>query len=195
MSIPVVKHKQYLTEDEYLEGEQFADVKHEYIDGRVYAMAGATSVHNLICLNMAGITKDSSKSKSCKTYVADVKIKVGTKYFYPDVMVDCSGEMHNKSLFSEKPSLIIEVLSDSTRKFDETTKFNAYKNIESLQEYVLIEQDFMKIQVHRRSDNWHSQAYYSGEEVRFESLGLALPIETLYDSIEFEEAEESDSSE
>jgi Uma2 family endonuclease len=180
------KQSQHLTVEEYLEGENFSDIKHEYIDGQVYAMVGATSAHNIISGNIFGEIRSHLKGKPCQPFMSDMKVKQDSKFFYPDVLVDCSEEMNNKSLFSEKPSLIIEVLSDSTRKFDETTKLHAYKNIESVQEYVLVEQDFMKIRVHRRSDNWHSQDYFSGEEVRFESIDFTLPVEEIYDSIEFE---------
>ena len=169
-----------LTVEEYLEGETFSDVKHEYIDGEVYAMVGATNAHNLIAGNAFGEIRNHLKGNPCNAYVSDMKVKVENKFFYPDVMVDCSEDADSKSLFKESPALIVEVLSDSTKVTDKTIKFATYQRIPSLQEYVLIEQDCMSVEVFRRSENWHGQVYLKGEEIHFQSVDLTLPIEEIY---------------
>ena len=175
-----------LTVEEYLEGETFSDVKHEYIDGEVYAMVGATNAHNLIAGNAFGEIRNHLKGNPCNAYVSDMKVKVENKFFYPDVLVECSEDMKNKSLFTEFPVLIVEVLSDSTQTYDRTTKFDAYQIIPSLQEYVLIEQNFMCVYVFRRNQDWHGEIYQKGEDITFKSIDLTLPIEELYTNIKFE---------
>ena len=184
--MPVVKQKQDLTEEEYLEGENFSDIKHEYIDREAYAMVGATRDHNVISANIIREIGTHLKGNSCVILPSDMKVKVENKFFYPDVMVDCSEDGDGKSLFSESPVLITEVLSDSTQTYDKTTKFTAYQNIHSLQEYVLVEQNFMCVYIFRRNQNWHGEIYQKGEDITFKSIDLTLPIEELYTNIKFE---------
>jgi len=175
-----------LTIEEYLEGENFSDIKHEYIDGEVYAMVGGTWAHSLISSNTAGEIRNHLKGKLCRSHGSEMKIKVGNKLFYPDALVECSEDMKNKSLFTELPVLIVEVLSDFTQTYDRTTKFDAYQIIPSLQEYVLIEQNFMCVYVFRRNQDWHGEIYQKGEDITFKSIDLTLPIEELYTNIKFE---------
>ena len=110
-------------------------------------------------------------------------------------MVEHIEKLDSKNVFTECPILIIEIVSDSTRIMDNITKFITYQKIPTLKEYILIEQDFAHVQVFSRQNNWRGRVYLIGEEVRFESINLILAVEKIYDSIEFEESEESDSSE
>lgn len=169
----------FISEAEYLAGEKIADTKHEYIDGEVFAMAGASASHNRISLNVATLFNVHLDGKPCQPYISDMKVKVGTKYFYPDVLVDCS-DLADDSHVTEKPTLIVEVLSKSTRRMDETTKRIAYTQIDSLLEYVLIEQDFVDIEIIRRRTGWQSERFYLGDSLTFESIALALTVEDIY---------------
>ena len=169
----------FISEAEYLAGEKKAETKHEYIDGEVFAMAGASASHNRLSLNMARQFGNHLEDKPCQPYMSDMKVKVGTKYFYPDVLVDCSG-LADDSHVTEKPVLIVEVLSKSTRRMDETTKRIAYTQIDSLLEYVLIEQDFVDIEIIRRRTGWQSERFYLGDSVTFESIALTLTVEDIY---------------
>ena len=169
----------FISEAEYLAGEKIAETKHEYIDGEVFAMAGASASHNRISLNVARKFGNHLEDKPCQPYISDMKVKVGTKYFYPDVLVDCSG-LADDSHVTEKPTLIVEVLSKSTRRMDETTKRIAYTQIDSLLEYVLIEQDFVDIEIIRRSTGWQSERFYLGDSLTFESIALTLTVEDIY---------------
>lgn len=178
--MPTVKKTDFITEEEYLAGEEVSEVRHEYIDGEVYAMAGAKASHNLITTNISGEVRNSLKGSPCSTFVSDMKVKVGTKYFYPDVVIDCS-DMDDESVFTESPTVIFEVLSRSTRKRDETIKKINYLNIPTLQEYVLVEQDFVDVEIFRRSDDWRSTHHFLGEEVTFEFLGISLSVEDIYE--------------
>lgn len=173
----------YMTEEEYLAQEKHANVKHEYIDGQVYAMAGAKASHNRLVGNFYRKVGNYLENKSCQPYMSDMQVKVGSKYFYPDVLVDCSN-LSDDSTFTEMPILIVEVLSKSTRRIDETTKRMAYMQIETLLEYVLIEQDFVQIEVMRKNQHWQSFKYYLGDEIHFESIDLYLKVEEIYERVQ-----------
>ena len=181
MANQVVK-QQFISEAEYLAGEKIADIKHEYIDGEVFAMAGASASHNRISLNVARKFGNHLEGRPCQPYISDMKVNVGTKYFYPDVLVDCSG-LNDDSHVTQSPTLIVEVLSKSTRRTDETIKRIAYTQINTLLEYVLIEQDFVDIEVIRRRNGWQSEHFYLGDSVTFEAIGLTLMVEEIYDRV------------
>ena len=173
----------YVSEEEYLATESAAEQKREYIDGRVYAMAGAGYNHNCIAANVLRKFGNHLEGTPCATFMADIRLKLGKDYVYPDVLVDCS-KMRGDDVFSSAPVIIVEVLSRSTRKTDTTTKLIRYINLPSLQEYVLIEPDIVSVQVLRRSKNWLPEYFFLGDDVRFESIGLTLPVEDLYDRVD-----------
>lgn len=176
-----------ISEAEYLAGEKISDIKHEYIDGHVYAMSGAHANHNRLTGNIHTAFNIHLKGKPCQPYASDMKVKVGSKYFYPDVLVDCSDL---NGYFTESPIILVEVLSKSTRRMDETTKRVIYLQIPTLQEYVLIEQDFVKIEVVRKSEGWQPMRYYLGDEITFASIGLTLTVEEIYQRVNNEEITE-----
>jgi len=154
-----------VSEEDYLEGEQLSEVKHEYIDGNIYAMAGASKKHNQISRNTTSALHNALKNinSPCETFSSDMKVKIShltTNFFYPDIMVVC--EKNNDDYYQHSPIIIIEVLSKSTRKNDFTTKMMSYFNIPSLEEYVLIEQDICQIQIYRKNKNWQSSSYFLG---------------------------------
>ncbi|MBP9216589.1 MAG: Uma2 family endonuclease [Agitococcus sp.] len=176
----------FISEEDYLEGEKIAELKHEYVDGHIYAMAGAHSNHNSLALNISSEFKNHLKGKPCRAYMSDMKVRIanGSKYYYPDVLVNCPPV---NGYFTETPTIIVEVLSNSTRRIDEHEKRWAYMQIETLEEYVLIAQDFVQIEVIRKSDGWKSRKYFLGDEVTFTSIGLTLSVEAIYDGVENDE--------
>ncbi len=178
-----------ISEDEYLKGELHSDIKHEYVNGEVYAMSGAKANHNRIANNVNRKFGNHLEGKSCEPFASDMKVKVGNQYFYPDVLVDCSS-VKGGDIYTESPTIIVEVLSKSTRKTDETTKRFAYMQIPTLQEYVLIEQDFVDIEVVRKSEGWQSMHYYLGDSVAFESIELTLTVEEIYARVDNEDMTE-----
>jgi len=171
-----------ISEEDYLEGELHSDIKHEYIDGEVYAMSGAKAAHNRIAGNIYRKFGNHLEGSPCEAFTSDMKVKTGSNYFYPDVLVDCSN-LEDSGLFTESPVILVEVLSRSTRKTDETIKRSAYLQIPTLQEYVLIEQDLVDIEVVRKSEGWRSKRYFLGDEITFESIGLTLSVEEIYDRV------------
>ena len=165
--------------DDYLNFELSSDTKHELYDGEIFAMTGASVNYNVISLNIASELRAKLKGSSCQSFMADVKLKVGQDFFYPDVMVVCSKDDESE-LYKTAPVFIVEVLSKSTRKFDQTYKRLRYQNIPSLEEYILIEQDKGEVLVFARKDSWNPSYYYLGDEIAFYSLGVTVLVEEMY---------------
>jgi len=177
MSLKQANHP--ITEHDYLQGELVAKTKHEFIDGDVYAMAGASEYHNLLSGNIFAELKNQLKYTPCRTFIADMKVKVANDFFYPDVMVVCQQD-NDFDYYKQSPVIIVEVLSKSTRKFDKTAKRLKYQSIPTLEEYVLIEQTIGEIEVFRRKEYWQSSYYYLGDAITFESLGITVLVEDIY---------------
>ncbi|MFI3121878.1 MAG: Uma2 family endonuclease, partial [Methylococcaceae bacterium] len=168
-----------ISEEEYLQGELVAEFKHEFIDGEAYAMAGASEAHNLLAGNIFAELKSQLKGTPCRTFIADMKVKVANDFFYPDVMVVCQNS-DDSDYYQQSPVIIVEVLSPSTRKFDKTAKRLKYQNIPTLEEYVLIDQTIAEIEVFRKKEHWQSFYYYLGDAITFESLGITVLVEDIY---------------
>lgn len=176
----------WISEEDYLAGELISEIKHEYIDGYVYAMAGASRNHERIAGNVFGELRNFLKNKPCEPFRSDLKIKVGSRFFYPDVMVVCA-ETNQHDFYTESPVIIVEVLSKSSRRMDETTKRIAYQSIPGLKEFVLIEQDFVDVEVCRKSEGWVSNHYFMGDSVRFDAIDLTLTVEEIYARVDNDE--------
>ena len=175
--------------EDYLQSELIRDIKHELVNGNIFAMAGASKNHERLSGNVYGEFRHHLKESPCDTFSSDMKIKVGSNFFYPDVMVICDDKTEN-DYYTDSPVIIVEVLSKSTRRLDETTKLMSYINIPSVQEYVLIEQDIVDIQVIRRSEGWLPKHYFLGDEVIFDSIGLTLSVEEIYHRVQNEDMSE-----
>ena len=188
MSVPNRK-PHYITEEEYLAEEKEREFKCEYIDGEIYAMAGASRNHQRLIAALSALIYRHLQATPCEVFSSDMKIRAdkGNKYFYPDVIVACEKEGDGDSHFLELPRIIVEVLSNSTRSYDKTFKRLVYQAIPSLEEYVLIEQDSVKIEVARKSENWVSNVYFLGDDVRFESIDLTLSVADIYQRVENDE--------
>lgn len=176
----------WISIDDYLAGELLSDIKHEYIDGAVYAMSGASRNHERIALNISAEFRNQLRGKPCEAFSSDLKVKVGNHFFYPDAMVVCE-ESQPHEYYSETPRLLVEVLSKSTRRMDETLKRRLYQSLPSLQEYVLIEQDIVDVEVCRRSEGWVSNHYFLGDEVFFQSVDITLTVAEIYERVENED--------
>lgn len=179
MSI-VNKHR--LNEQEYLQGELYSQIKHEFVAGEVFAMVRASASHNLISGNIFAELRSHLKGKPCRPYINDMKVKIAENFYYPDVVVDCS-DISNDAYFVETPILIVEVLSASTKNYDKTFKLQQYKNIPTLQEYVMIEQETQLVEVVSRLDGWQPHYYELGESFILQSVGLQMSVADVYDGL------------
>ena len=186
MATNIKYQEEWTSPEDYLQGELISETKHEYMDGQVYAMAGASRNHERIAGNVYRKIGNHLENHPCEPFASDMKVKAGNNFFYPDVMVVCD-EQNPQEYYTASPVLIVEVLSKNTRRKDETTKRLAYFNITSLQEYVLIEQDIVDVEVCRRSKGWVSEHFFMGDEVCFESIGLTLTVEEIYARVDNED--------
>lgn len=181
--------RSFISQEEYLAGELIGEVKHEYIEGDVYAMAGASKNHQRIIANVSSALWLHLKETPCDIFTSDMKVKVAHNFFYPDVTVVCEDKTDN-DYYTESPVIIIEVLSKSTRRTDQSLKRKAYQNLPSLNEYVLIEQDFVDVEICRRDNHWQSEHYFLGDQVHFAAIDLSMPVEAIYARVVNEDMQE-----
>jgi Uma2 family endonuclease len=174
------------TPEEYLALEREAKFKSEYKNGFITAMAGTSPKHNTIALNLASEIRAQFKGKPCEVYMSDVRLRVTPAglYTYPDVMAVCGGaEFAGGDLETLlNPTMIAEILSRSTEKYDRGGKFDDYKTLPSLREYVLVSQDEVLVERFvRQGEEWVSTRYRDIEEsLVLESIGCAIPLREIY---------------
>lgn len=178
----------YFTAEEYLEIERVSPIKHEYVQGQIMAMAGASKAHVIIAGNLSALLVNHLRGKGCISYAMDMKVRLPALnlFYYPDLAVTCDDrDRISHEDFILHPQLIVEVLSDSTQAFDRGDKFSDYQSIAELQEYVLIHQNQVLVErFQRKSDNlWVPQIYRAGEQVEFASIGLTFAIADLYENL------------
>ena len=180
----------YISPEDYLEAEKVRPIKHEYRQGEIYAKAGESKPHVIIMGNVSVLLRNHLRGSGCMPYMADMKVRNETSnfYYYPDVAVSCDEQYKNAAEdFIRYPRLIVEVLSPTTAPFDRGDKFADYRTSESLQEYVLINQERVSVECFRRNAEglWVLYPYTQGQEVQFASVNFSCAIETLYeDAIE-----------
>ncbi len=173
--------------NDYLSGERLSELRHEFVDGFIYAMAGASINHNQITANVLTELKQQLKGKNCRPFSSDLLVKTSaTRYRYSDVTVICN-EQFLDDYSTDAPTLIVEVLSNGTRKTDRQIKRLEYMQIPTLQEYMLIEQDFLQVEVFRRSQGWQPSYYYWNDVVELESLQVSLTVQAIYEQVNNEE--------
>ena len=187
----------FITPEEYLQLEAESNTKHEYIDGEVYDMAGATDTHVTIAGNVFAALLTHLRGSGCRVFISDMKVKIETKnrFFYPDVMVTCETEDRENSTFKQFPRLIIEVLSDSTEAFDRGDKFADYQSLPSLQEYVLVNTKKARIECFRRTAEglWLLQFYeLDANEFELSSVEFVGKIAEVYEQVEFSQQSNED---
>ena len=190
-----LKSDYYMSPEEYLEFEHHSDIKHEYIDGEVYAIAGTTKAHNTISLNLAILFREKLKNSNFQTFMADIKVNISNKklFFYPDIVVTCDDNDDVNAYDIKFPKVIVEVLSESTEKFDRGKKFQYYRTIPSLQEYILISSQEYLIECFRRTKNdlWTLQTYEGLNAIlRIENLAIDAPLSEIYATLNFDPVSE-----
>lgn len=182
-----------ITIDEYLTGEVSSGVKHEFLGGSVYAMAGGTNQHNAITGNSFGILYGVMRGKPCQPFNSDTKIRIEfsdhTRFYYPDTMVVCDPNPETDH-FQERPVVIVEVLSESTRRTDLGEKRDAYLTIPSLKVLLFVETEAAVVLVHRRvSEKTFEVEQYTGldAEIALPEIDAKIPLAELYERVKFAE--------
>ncbi|WP_414565770.1 MULTISPECIES: Uma2 family endonuclease [unclassified Anabaena] len=181
----------FLTSEAYLQLEEKSEIKHEYIDGQVYAMAGTTDTHNTIGLNLALLIRNHLRGSECRVYFADVKARIEkrNRFYYPDIIITCDPKDRETPTYKCFPKLIIEVLSNSTEAFDRGDKFNDYQTLDSLQEYILVNSKHQRVETFRRNEQglWVLQTYTPSDKTfELQSINLTASFIDLYQDVELE---------
>ncbi|MFT4243655.1 MAG: Uma2 family endonuclease [Acidovorax sp.] len=188
MSRPALKDR--FDAEAYLAWEAEQTEKHEYANGEVFAMSGALENHVTVALNVAIALRSHLRGGPCSVFISDMKLHVQADdaFYYPDVFVTCAESDRAESRHKSTPSLVVEVLSSSTAAYDRGAKFASYRKLPSLREYVLIDPERLSVDLFRRGDDghWVLHPFVAGERVEFSSVGLALPIEDLYEDVRFD---------
>lgn len=177
-----------LTEAEYLANEETSELRHEFVDGHVFAMTGATEAHGLICMNLSAFLHARLKGKSSRATANDMKVKIEAtrSFYYPDIVANCA-KFKADSVVATEPVFIVEVLSESTAAIDRREKLIAYQKLPTLAEYMIVHQDQQKVELYRReSENeWSHLVATAGDvEVILQSLPggpTVLPLATIYE--------------
>ena len=183
--------------EDYLAGELESPVKHEYLGGVVYAMAGARNAHNIIAGNTFAALHTRLRGRPCRPFNSDTKIRVRLpthwRFYYPDASVVCRPNPQDDS-FQDEPAVIFEVLSKATRRIDGGEKKDAYLTIPSLYAYVLLEQDAAAAVVYRRTEQGFVREVYEGREacLPLGEIQIDLPLADVYDGVEFVPESEED---
>lgn len=183
-------HYEPISIADYLRGEQNAKRRHEYVEGVVYAMVGATNAHNRIATNATGVLHSQLRGKPCQVFNSDTKVRVrlarGTRFYYPDASVVCRLNPPTDT-FQDAPVVLVEVISESTRRTDENEKRDAYCSSASLCAYLVVEQSAAAVVVHRRADSGFARETYLGCDaiVPLPEIECELPLADLYENVEF----------
>ena len=184
--------KTRLTPEEYLEFERKSEERHEYFGGEIFAMSGAKRNHNVIAWNIGGELRQKLKGKDCEAYPADMRVFISETglYTYPDLVVACGEPQFQDDVFDTllNPVLLIEVLSETTESYDRGKKFQHYRSIDSLQEYILVSQEEARIEKYVKTGDgfWLlSEAVGMDAEIEFASIECRIALAEVYDKIDF----------
>ncbi len=179
----------YMTVAQYLDLDRMAGVKHEYVDGVAYAMAGGTKTHNRLARRAANLIEDRLRKPACLVYGLDMRVEVDeNRFLYPDAVVSCDPADAGPGDILLYPRVILEVLSDSTESYDRQGKFEMYRSRETLREYVLVSQRDRRVDVFTRTgEAWEARAYGPDGEVELRSLDVRFAVTDLYSGIPLED--------
>jgi len=189
MSTPL---KTGYTPEQYLDFERHSPERHEFVSGEIFLMGGASERHNLIVINISRDISLQFRSRPCKVYANDMRVKVGktSLYTYPDVVAVCGPAKFDDSLKDTlmNPMLIVEVLSPSTEAYDRGRKFEHYRQIETLAEYLLVSSDKPHVErfVRQSSGEWTFSEVHDEAALQLSSVACSLALANVYEKVEFE---------
>src|SRR6266852_4606293 len=186
MQVAQPSQPRFMTVDEWRELEDHSEIKHEYIDGQIYAMAGGTLAHSFVAVNVVALLKSILHGRSCRAYNSDAAARLSpTRYTYPDTTVTCDERDRPTTKLREikTPRVVVEVLSDTTEAYDRGMKFGFYRECPHVQEYVLVSTKYQLVEVFRRTpQGWTEYHVYGpGDEVELTSIDVHLLLAALYE--------------
>lgn len=179
---------QKMSVEAYLTWEPQQELRHEFVNGQVFTMAGGTLAHNDIAVNLLTALRPPLRKQGCRINIADAKVNISpTIYRYPDLVITCDDRDKSALNAITHPKLIVEVLSSSTEALDRGDKFKEYRSLPSLEEYVLINSTQAEVEIYRRGEGrlWLYTAYQTGDLIKLESVDFEFPIALLYEDIAY----------
>ncbi len=181
--------KREYTLEEYLELEQEAPFKSEFVDGQLFAMVGASDSHNIITLNIGSALRVAARGSKCRVMASDMKVLIQKRpqiVYYPDVVVTCD-ETDRERYFRSRPCLVVEVLSDSTKRTDRNEKKLHYQRISSIKMYLIVDQNSKRVEVCRRSEDgtWQAETLENEGLIELECPNTTLTLEQIYEDVDF----------
>lgn len=178
-----------LSPDEYFEWEANQEIRYEYINGDVFAMACGTIAHSMVAANLISLLRPHLRGKNCRVLGSDAKVGISPsgEFFYPDLLVTCDDRDRKSAKAVFYPKLIIEVLSPSTEAYNRGGKFARYRQLSSLSEYVLVGSESIGVEAFRLNDRgkWELTPYGEGELVQFASIDFECAIAAIFEDVEF----------
>ena len=176
----------FKTVAEFLDWEATQPEKQEFYNGEVFAMTGARRTHNIVAINLGTLLKTFLRTSKCRAFMTDMRIQAAENVFYPDILVTCYPDDLKADLVMRNPRVIIEILSPNTAAYDRGEKFAAYRQIESLQEYVLIDPDTQHIDVYRRmpENDWLLAASEAAHGLRLKSLDFHATLAEVFEDLQ-----------
>ena len=178
---------------DYLEGEKVSDIRHEYVDGQVFAMAGSSVRHNRIAMNIVNFLYNAADAQGgkCEVFSSDINVNIEHRksFYYPDVLLSCDETDNEDSHYKNNPCLLVEVLSNSTKDKDRVEKLLAYQTIKSLQAYIMVAQDHASVIVVSKNEHgeWFSHRYSKhDEQIILPCIDERLAVAQIYKRVVFD---------
>jgi Uma2 family endonuclease len=169
--------------EEYLAFEDSSPIRHEYVDGELFAFAGGAWGHHEIASNIHAVLRPAARALGCRAALADIRLAIESEriYYYPDVMVTCE-PLNDSDRAATRPVVLVEVLSDSTQRIDREAKLMVYRNIESLRHYLIVHQRERLVEWHQRSehDGWQRTQLHRDDSLAIDELGVTLSLAEIY---------------
>ena len=181
----VLAQQSKLSVADYLAGEDGGEIRHEYLGGQLYPMAGASRRHGLITVNLGAFLRPLVRATDCQVFANDMKVRLRVAgddvFYYPDILLTCD-PADRETYFCTRPCLIVEVLSEQTERTDRREKFLAYTTLESLRGYVLVAQDTRRVELFRRENDWQPEIFSDGT-MPLCCLEGELPLDAVYEAV------------
>ena len=183
-----IAFKPTMSAKDFLEWDRTQTIRHEFVDGEVFAMAGAEDWHVTVTANVYMALRPHLAGTPCRVLMLDTKVHVAraNSYFYPDVLVTCDAADHANRLIKSNPKLLVEVLSPSTAAYDRGDKFARYRLIDALQEYVVVDIDSRRTDIHRKGADglWVLHPFEAGAAIHLASVALDIAAEQLFAEVD-----------
>jgi Uma2 family endonuclease len=174
--------REHLSVEEYLDRESRSPFRHEFVGGVMHVMVGGSKRHNEVTLNIASTFRNSARTAGCQTYMSDVRLQVGERYYYPDVMVACEDDPSGEDINVTEPCVLVEVSSPSTVDIDRREKMAAYLTIPSLEQYLIVDHERNEVEVHVRAieGRWTTHRVAADALIQIRCIDLELNLSAVF---------------